>query len=188
MQLSLKEAAQLIGRSERTLRGWFASGRIAARKVDGRWRVHRKDLPLTDAQRRQMGQRVDHLRDVVDAALPSRLGGGARRSLADDDLFRAIVDLVAAADACAIEPPLRAHLVASARALGAARYAFKRSEKVAALQAARAALGWFAADVLVNAQGRLEGPEVALVVLLEADVLRRLGGRLKWAESLKTAT
>ena len=95
---------------------------------------------------------------------------------------------MAAADAVDIGPAKRLHLVTSGHAISTARYAFDRREKVSALRAARGALARFAADILLDARGEWDGPEVALVGLLEADLLRRLGGRLKWAESLGTAS
>ena len=52
MELSLAEAARLLGKSDRQVRYLIRCGRLAARKLDGRWRIKRQDLPLSEGQRR----------------------------------------------------------------------------------------------------------------------------------------
>ncbi len=52
MDLLLSEAARLLDKSESQVRYMIKSGRLAARKVDGRWRIRREDLPRTAGQLR----------------------------------------------------------------------------------------------------------------------------------------
>ncbi len=44
MDLSIKEAAALIGKSERTVRHMAQTGRLPARRIGSRWVIHRGDL------------------------------------------------------------------------------------------------------------------------------------------------
>jgi excisionase family DNA binding protein len=50
MNLSLAEAAQLLGKSERQLRYLIQKGELPARKKGNRWVLERQDLPLTEGQ------------------------------------------------------------------------------------------------------------------------------------------
>lgn len=52
MDLTLAEAARALGKSDRQVRYLIRCGRLPARKVDGRWRIQREDLPLSEGQRR----------------------------------------------------------------------------------------------------------------------------------------
>jgi len=98
MKLSVKEAATILGCSARTVRGHLAQGRLPGVKRNGRWLVERRDLPLTDAQRRTLQAKAERVRRAVDDALPSRLArthGDRARSLADLDAFRLGAELLA---------------------------------------------------------------------------------------------
>lgn len=52
MDLSLAEAARLLGKSERQLRYLVKTGKVPAQKVAGRWRLVREELPLSEGQER----------------------------------------------------------------------------------------------------------------------------------------
>ena len=96
MLLNPREAAQIIGCTERAVRDRLQSGRLRGVKRGGRWQIARADLPLTDEQRRAMQDRAAAIRTAVDDALPSRAATRAetsRRSLADDDVFRAAAEV-----------------------------------------------------------------------------------------------
>ena len=62
MTLSLAEAVTLLGRSQRQVRYLIKTGRLPARKVEGRWQIDDADLPLTDAQRQAIASRVEKAR------------------------------------------------------------------------------------------------------------------------------
>ncbi len=53
MDISLPEAAQLLGKTERQLRYLIREQRIRAKKVGQRWTVDGDSPPLTAAQRTQ---------------------------------------------------------------------------------------------------------------------------------------
>lgn len=99
MDLSVREVATLLGRSGRTVRAQLTRGELAGVKRNGRWRVARHSLPLTEAQRRSLQSKADALRQAVEEALPSRMAatpGQRSRSVADLDAFRSGARLLAA--------------------------------------------------------------------------------------------
>ncbi len=57
MDLSLSEAARLLGKSERQVRYLIREGKLKARKDGGRWIVRREDLPLSQGQERAAKQK-----------------------------------------------------------------------------------------------------------------------------------
>lgn len=52
MDLSLAEAARLLGKSDRQVRYLVKQEQLPARKVAGQWRIRREDLPLSPGQER----------------------------------------------------------------------------------------------------------------------------------------
>ncbi len=91
MKLSVREAATLLGRSPRTIRAQLARGDLPGKKQGGEWRIERRHLPLTEAQRGVLQDKADRIRRTVDEALPSRMArtaGQKSRSIADLYSFR----------------------------------------------------------------------------------------------------
>lgn len=128
MDLSIKEAAALLGRSPRALRQWIESKRLAATRTARGYRVRSEDLPLTEAQRLSLKERAEVTRKIVDDLLPSRAAttlDRRRRSLLDLDAFRL------ARDATAQIHKLAAELSASHALASAARLARRGTRNLA---------------------------------------------------------
>lgn len=66
MKLSLSEAATVLGKTERQLRYMIKAGRLGAAKQDGQWRIESSELPLTDAQRQSLAERLGAARVAFD--------------------------------------------------------------------------------------------------------------------------
>jgi len=186
MDLDIREAATLLGRSPRTLRAQLARGELQGRKQAGRWRIPRHALPLTESQRRALQARADDIRAAVEEALPSRTAlrrGKQRRSARDLDCFRhghaIFVDLG--------EGHARARRVLESALLSLceAVHTWRREPKLVALRRARGGFSRCAGLLMLGAGGALEDPELAWVVRLENEVLPSLGGLLRWAERLE---
>ena len=63
MELSITEAATLLGRSARTVRAQVARGELPGFKRGGQWVIRKEALPLSEAQRRAAlgeGERQGH--------------------------------------------------------------------------------------------------------------------------------
>ena len=73
MKLSLAEAATVLGKSERQVRYLIKQGTLKAQKDNGKWTVESADLPLSEEQRRAIGQRVEVARESFERGLePAR--------------------------------------------------------------------------------------------------------------------
>lgn len=80
MVLSLAEAARLLGKSERQVRYLIQTGQLAAKKHQGRWRIRREDLPLSEGQERAERQKAERAaRLAVEVLQPRTDGKGSAR-------------------------------------------------------------------------------------------------------------
>ena len=150
MELSVREAATLMGRSPRTVRAQLARGDLPGVKRDGRWRVDRRHLPLTEAQRQGLQGRADEVRATVDHALSSRIArraGDRSHSVADLDAFRVGAEVLTSLRAAAPDTFDEAtrkraceSLEASLLALSEASLHFDRRAKREALDRCRSQL------------------------------------------------
>ncbi len=62
MELTLKEAATVLGKSPRQIRYLIKAGRLPGKKQGSQWRIASDDLPLTDAQRASLADRLEAAR------------------------------------------------------------------------------------------------------------------------------
>ncbi len=69
MELSLSEAADLLGKSVRQLRYAIKKNELPARKKGGRWVIDSEVLPLSNAQRTAAAMRLKNLQDAADEAI-----------------------------------------------------------------------------------------------------------------------
>lgn len=69
MNLSLSEAAHLLGKSDRQIRYWIKKGSLPAKKSAGRWFIRREDLPLSEGQKRAATRKVERAADLAEEIL-----------------------------------------------------------------------------------------------------------------------
>lgn len=69
MELSLTEAARLLGKSERQMRYLIQEARVPARKVHGHWVIRREDLPLSEGQVRAARQKTERAARLAEEIL-----------------------------------------------------------------------------------------------------------------------
>jgi excisionase family DNA binding protein len=50
MEISIKDAAELLGKSERTVRHMAQTGRLPARRIGARWLINQEDLLAAQGQ------------------------------------------------------------------------------------------------------------------------------------------
>lgn len=196
MDLSAREAATLLGRNLRTVRGQLARGDLPGTKRNGRWVVRRQDLPLTEAQRRRLQAKANRIRRTVDEALPSRSAktpGDRSRSLADLDAFRLGVELLAEiqanGDLLDEEPRGRIStaLEQSLLALAEAAFQFDREVKLEAVNRARGALARSAGSLFLLAGLEPREPMARWLAVLEGEMLPAVAGFARWTDRLGRA-
>ena len=81
MDLSLAEAARLLGKSERQVRYLIKTGDLAAQKKDGHWRIRREELPFSERQEAAAQHKAERATRLAMEVLQPRDGqqGAARR-------------------------------------------------------------------------------------------------------------
>lgn len=195
MNLSVREAATLLGRSPRTVRAQLARGELNGKKKGGRWTIERRALPLTERQREALQTKADGLRQALDEALPSSLAthhGQRTRSLADLDAFRLGAELlgkVRTETAPELDESLRQRVAAllegSLLALAEAVQQFDRELKRDATRRARAGLAHATALLLLAGPLPPGPPVLGWVSALETEVVPAVAGFARWADGLK---
>ncbi|MCB9765616.1 MAG: helix-turn-helix domain-containing protein [Alphaproteobacteria bacterium] len=189
MDLTLREAATLLGRSPRTLRGQLARGDVPGRKKGGRWLIPSDTLPLTEPQRRALQAKADEVRELVEDALPSRTARRRKeglRSVVDLEAFRVgrpVLRALQAADRPALVPAA-AELERCLVILAEGCHLFHREPKLAALNEARSHLGRAIGHLALAAEDPTAEPEATWLSTLEREALPALSGLVRWAERL----
>ena len=69
MQLSVVEAATVLGKSPRQIRYMIRQGQLEATREGKQWRIEGDSLPLGEAQRRALQERLEKARETFDHAL-----------------------------------------------------------------------------------------------------------------------
>jgi hypothetical protein len=189
MDITIREAAPLLGRSPRAIRARIARGELPARRQGHTWVLPLEHLPLTAAQRASMLGRADDARAAVEQALPSRLASTRarkHRSVLDLDSFRTAREVLLEI-AKTPEPDLGivcTHLRRALDALAAGTHEFARELRARHYRAARGRVSRAIARLLTTAT--FDEPRRTWCERLEGDVLPRLGGLLRWMEAERT--
>ncbi len=193
MTITVTEAATILGCTPRAVRAQLLRGALPGHKRDGRWRLRREDLPLKARDRRDLQARADAVRAAVEAALPSRTAttrGQRAVSVADLAPFRAARALLGAMRAHRATdvpgaPRAEAEVEAALLAIAEAHHQFDPAVKVEALTRARAAFGRAVGSLLAATEQPPDAPALDWIVALEAEVLPRLAGLIRWTERLE---
>lgn len=185
MEITIREAAPLLGRSTRAVRARIARGELPAR-LDGRvWRIDLDHLPMTAAQRASLQRRADEVRRAVDSSLPSRSARDRERrarSALDLEPFALLRELCRECAKDGAPQPLAAvarELRAALSCLAIAAHEFEAQARQQALRAARRFLARVCASLLL--EDHEEGASVA-VTMTETRILPPIGGLLRWTE------
>ena len=145
MELSLKDAATLLGKSPRQLRYLLATGRLKGEKHGKSWRFDPDKLPLTEAQRQSLRDRADTLQEAAQAAASkaaTAAGDGKRHYSVTDmrayQLGEPLYQRVAAA--WGVEDPAAGRLRRALECIALGCHAYHGGEKRAHYAAAREAV------------------------------------------------
>lgn len=183
MDLSVREAAQLLSRSERTVRAQLVRGELTGRKSGKVWLVRSEDLPVDETRRRELIRRADLAHAAVDEALPRSAREARRtRSVQEVEPFptaRALLER-AKDDPDPLPDSYAHHLREGTIELVYALEEFDPALRIASLRQVRRSWSGALAALLLGAPAV---PRVHdAIVVLESELLPRLGGLLKWSE------
>jgi hypothetical protein len=182
MKLSLAEAATALGKSERQVRYLIKTGRLSAAKQGGQWAIDSADLPLTEAQRQRLAERLRGAREAfdkgLDPATKAVAAGDARRQFSVTDLaaFRVAMDIYRDLKKdLGKEDPACLHLGAALVQMACGCHSFQPTDKVGRFTAARELAATAVAELLLAAE---EGdrPGRSLAERLEQELIPKLGG------------
>lgn len=195
MELTVREAAALTGRSPRTLRAQLKRGELRGQKRHGVWSVSREDLPLTERQRAVIQRRAEEIRHAVDEILPSRAAldrDRHRRSLCDLDAFRLGMGLVDRLDQWlppsateSLRSEIQALLISALDQIAEAVLQFHREQKLIAIHRSRGCFARALVRLLLTAQRDPGSKANEAVALLEREILPALAGLARWADRLE---
>lgn len=186
MELSVAEAASVLGQSQRQVRYGIRRGSLPARKVGGQWRIDSTDLPLSEKQRQALQSRLEvagrALEEGLRAARKATSDGPEKKHFSVNDLeaFRsgrsilgdARAGLGASDDACR---SLEAALVQVAGGC----HCFHPADKARRFAEARDQVSTAVAALLIApAGGGKDDLRRDLVARLEQELLPRIGGLL----------
>jgi hypothetical protein len=195
MDLTVREAATLLGCSARSVRARLARGSLPGRKKNACWTIPRDQLPLTETQRRKLQRKADAVRRAVDDVLPSRRAateGQRGRSVVDLDSFRSLMAIrkeIVAEGSCALPPGLIARvdrdLSGALVRLAEAVLHYDCRDKLAAIAAVRRRLAHVLVLLLLADDGAADGPAFSWVHRLEQEALPAVAGFARWVERLE---
>lgn len=181
MDLSLAEAARLLGKSERQLSYAIKKGEIPAKVAGGRYAIRREDLPLSEGQEAAQRQKAQRAVDMATEVLRPAPAGGDRPRYSIRDL-RAVkdgiglyADVVAASGATS-EPAM--HVRQSLMHVACGGHAYHRREKAEAFHRARESASMAVMALL------LDGGEAgsSLAGRVEETILPAISGLLRHVE------
>ena len=178
MDLSLTQAAQLLGQSRRQVEYLIKTGRLTARKEGARWLVRDSDLPLSPGQRQAAERKSAALHAVAEEVLGER-APRTRYSVMDLKAFRAA--LSAFGDGRRDLPqdhPALALLRAVLDDLAVGCHRFEHRGKAEAYGRARDGTSRAVCALLIEPPAGAE----ALVELLEQTLLPAISGLMRRAE------
>lgn len=192
--MSIREAAALLGKSERMVRHLASSGRIAARRSGTQWLIDCDKLDVTaDAQRDQVEAVRERVNRTLDRAAPAPSGGAEKRpfySARDLDAHRtAAAVIVELAKLGAAHPEARAELEGPAaglraflRALTDGCHQFHPNAKIERFVRARSLLAETIADLVCFNLVHTQPDLLELADKLEREALGAMRGLLRRAE------
>jgi len=188
VEITIREAAPLLGRSPRAVRAKIARGELAATRRGRTWMIALATLPLTEAQRQSMQQRAETVRGALDAVLPSRAATDRRRkrrSLLDLIPFtegvRLLREIAAAPPASTAYRSAQRRLRRALLALAAGAAEYDARQRALSLRRARLHFAC-AASLLLAAPEPPDARVLGWCERIEHDVLPPIGGLLRWAE------
>ncbi|MFO1432958.1 MAG: helix-turn-helix domain-containing protein [Candidatus Competibacteraceae bacterium] len=178
MQLSLQQAADLLGKTRRQVVYMIEQGRLPAQKVGGRWVVERTGLLADATVQQRASQREAHLKAAVEEALTpaNKTHRYTLRDLKAVQLATPIYQQLVERGAGWEQATAQMRLCLDQLAVGCHRY--DRREKTTAYRAARDAASLAAMDLWLRATTAGE----PLLEAIEQDLMAALAGLLRRSE------
>lgn len=177
VELTIEQAANLLGRSARQVRYLISTGKLPARKSGRQWRVSSEDLPRSPGQQAAADRRANKLEASIDQALEPT--NTRRYSLTRIKAF-AVGRPVLAEIHQTLGPnhPSGVHLQAALEQIAIGCHRYRSAEKGEAYRTARDLVSRAACALALT-----EAPEAqALLTRIEQELLPAVAGLIRRTE------
>ena len=177
MELTVQDAARILGKSERQVRYLIQTGRLPANKKDGQWKISRDDLPRSPGQQRAHQQKAERASEVAAAVLALGDYEGRKKSWTVDQLhavrhgeplYRTCLDQLGP------EHEATQRLRAALMLISCGFFEYDTASKVARYSAARDCASRAVMALLLDTEPRQE-----LLGPMQKDLLPALGGLIR---------
>jgi len=178
MQLSLQQAADLLGKTRRQVLYMIEQGRLPAQKVGGRWVIERAGLTADEAIQQRASLRETHFKAAIEDAL-TPAEKNRRYALGDLKAVQLATPIYRELVARGVEwGQATAHLRTCLDQLAVGCHRYDRREKTVAYRAARDAASLAAMELWLRAAN---GDE-PLLDAIEQNLMAALAGLLRRSE------
>lgn len=177
MELSIKEAASILGKTRRQVAYMIEQGELPAKKNGGRWVIERNHLNVDEQRHQQVSQQQAQFKAVIEEAL---VPGNQRYTLRDlkavqlaMPIYRQLVGRGAGWEKAA------AHMRECLNQLAVGCHRYDRQEKTLAYRAARDAASLTAIELLLHPGA---DPSEPLIDAIEQELMPAFAGLLRRSE------
>lgn len=184
MDLTLDQAAALLGKTARQVHYMIHQGKLPARKDGKRWVIADTDLPRSEGQTAAAARRERALEDAVDDALAATPHQRRRFSICDLRAFKVGQPIFAAAcERLGADHPASRALHLTLQHLGRGCHRFAHADKAAAYRDARESASLAAVELALAATD----PAERLLGDVEQELMPALIGLIRRSERRERA-
>ncbi len=178
MELSLQQAAERLGKTQRQIDYMIKTGRLTAKKNGGRWRIDSGDLPLSEGQQQSFERKQHQFRAVVEETLDiePNTTPAKRYSVRDLKAFQITLPLHRrAASELGAEHAATQSLKRVLEQLTYGCHRFERSDKAEAYRAARDEASLAVCELVLTESATAD----ELIHAIEQDLMAAMAGLLR---------
>lgn len=177
MSLSIKEAAEILGKTRRQVAYMIEQGELPAKKSGGRWVIERADLNVDEQRQQRESRKQAQFKAVIEEAV---IPGKQRYTLRDlkavqlaMPIYRQLVERGAGGEKAAL------HIRECLEQLAVGCHRYDRQEKILAYRAARDAASLAAIELLLGQSADASEP---LLDAIEQELMPAMVGLLRRSE------
>ena len=177
MSLSIKEAAELLGKTRRQVAYMIDQGELPAKKSGGRWVIERDDLNVDESRQQHVRQKRAKFKAVIEeTVIPGKQPYTVRDLKAVQlamPIYRQLIERGADGEKAAL------HMRECLDQLGIGCYRYDRQEKTLAYRAARDAASRAVIELLLSQGADTSEP---LLDTIERELMPAMAGLLRRSE------
>jgi excisionase family DNA binding protein len=181
MELTVQDAARILGKSERQVRYLIQTGRLTATKHDGQWKISRGDLPRSPGQERADQRKTERATEIASAVLDFGDSKGSKSKSWTVDQLHAVRQGEPLYRDCVeqlgTDHEATRRLRAALMLIGCGFFEYDAARKAARYSAARDCVSRAVMTLLLDTEPRQD-----LLGRMQKDLLPPLGGLIRSAQ------